>query len=61
MCSVYIPYVCVVPQGTWVMEGETLKGTFTRKDNGKLLTTTRSLVGGELVQVTYTHTVTLNT
>ncbi|KAF4071417.1 hypothetical protein AMELA_G00272850 [Ameiurus melas] len=36
--------------GTWVIEGETLKGTFTRKDNGKLLTTTRSLVGGELVQ-----------
>ncbi|MCI4394837.1 hypothetical protein PGIGA_G00173430 [Pangasianodon gigas] len=36
--------------GTWAMEGEALKGTFTRKDNGKLLTTTRSLVGGELVQ-----------
>ncbi|KAB5518347.1 hypothetical protein PHYPO_G00164730 [Pangasianodon hypophthalmus] len=36
--------------GTWAMEGETLKGTFTRKDNGKLLITTRSLVGGELVQ-----------
>ncbi|MCJ8749042.1 hypothetical protein PDJAM_G00171670 [Pangasius djambal] len=36
--------------GTWVMEGETLKGTFTRKDNGNTLTTTRSLVGGELVQ-----------
>ncbi|KAM9450239.1 fatty acid-binding protein, intestinal-like [Clarias gariepinus] len=36
--------------GTWVMEGDALKGTFTRKDNGKILTTTRSLVGGELVQ-----------
>ncbi|XP_060771936.1 fatty acid-binding protein, intestinal-like [Neoarius graeffei] len=36
--------------GTWVMEGETLKGTFTRKDNGKILITTRSLVGDELVQ-----------
>ncbi|KAL7841607.1 hypothetical protein SRHO_G00252980 [Serrasalmus rhombeus] len=36
--------------GTWVMEGDVLKGTFTRKDNGKILTTTRALVGGELVQ-----------
>ncbi|XP_036002363.1 fatty acid-binding protein, intestinal [Fundulus heteroclitus] len=36
--------------GTWVMEGETLKGTFNRKDNNKVLTTTRALVGGELVQ-----------
>ncbi|XP_007562596.1 fatty acid-binding protein, intestinal-like [Poecilia latipinna] len=36
--------------GTWVLEGDTLKGTFTRKDNNKVLTTTRSLVGGELVQ-----------
>ncbi|KAI5607358.1 fatty acid-binding protein, intestinal, partial [Silurus asotus] len=43
-------YMCVVIQGTWVMEGETLKGTFNRKDNGKILTTTRSVVGGELVQ-----------
>ncbi|KAI5087992.1 fatty acid-binding protein, intestinal, partial [Silurus meridionalis] len=42
--------MCVVLQGTWVMEGETLKGTFNRKDNGKILTTTRSVVGGELVQ-----------
>lgn len=33
------------------MEGETLKGKFTRKDNSKNLTTTRILVGGELVQV----------
>ncbi|XP_015233667.1 fatty acid-binding protein, intestinal-like [Cyprinodon tularosa] len=36
--------------GTWVLEGETLKGSFTRKDNNKPLTTTRALVGGELVQ-----------
>lgn len=33
------------------MEGDTLKGKFTRKDNNKVLTTTRALVGGELVQV----------
>ncbi|KAA8582469.1 fatty acid-binding protein, intestinal [Etheostoma spectabile] len=36
--------------GTWEMEGDVLKGKFTRKDNGKVLTTTRALVGGELVQ-----------
>uniref|UniRef100_A0A3B3WZ12 Cytosolic fatty-acid binding proteins domain-containing protein n=1 Tax=Poecilia mexicana TaxID=48701 RepID=A0A3B3WZ12_9TELE len=41
--------------GTWVLEGDTLKGTFTRKDNNKVLTTTRSLVGGELVQVARTN------
>lgn len=28
-----------------------LKGKFTRKDNNKVLTTTRALVDGELVQV----------
>lgn len=28
-----------------------LKGKFTRKDNNKVLTTTRAVVGGELVQV----------
>lgn len=28
-----------------------MKGKFTRKDNNVLLTTTRTLVGGELVQV----------
>lgn len=28
-----------------------MKGKFTRKDNSKVLTTTRALVGGELVQV----------
>ncbi|XP_068444251.1 fatty acid-binding protein, intestinal-like [Clinocottus analis] len=36
--------------GTWEMEGDVLKGKFTRKDNSKVLTTTRALVGGELVQ-----------
>ncbi|KAM4611718.1 fatty acid-binding protein, intestinal-like isoform 1-T1 [Polymixia lowei] len=36
--------------GMWEMEGEMLKGNFTRKDNKKVLTTTRCLVGGELVQ-----------
>lgn len=28
-----------------------LKGTFTRKDNGKTLITTRKIIGDELVQV----------
>ncbi|XP_071391889.1 fatty acid-binding protein, intestinal-like [Centroberyx affinis] len=36
--------------GAWELEGEMLKGKFTRKDNSKVLTTTRALVGGELVQ-----------
>ncbi|XP_067297745.1 fatty acid-binding protein, intestinal [Pseudorasbora parva] len=36
--------------GSWVMEGDMLKGTFTRKDNGKMLITTRKIVGDELVQ-----------
>ncbi|XP_066508257.1 fatty acid-binding protein, intestinal-like [Hoplias malabaricus] len=36
--------------GTWAMDGAVLKGTFTRKDNGKLLITTRELLGDELVQ-----------
>ncbi|MEQ2251195.1 Fatty acid-binding protein, intestinal [Ilyodon furcidens] len=36
--------------GTWVLEGDILKGTFNRKDNNKLLITTRAVVGGELVQ-----------
>ncbi|KAG1956856.1 fatty acid-binding protein, intestinal [Pimephales promelas] len=36
--------------GSWVMEGDTLKGTFTRKDNGKMLITTRKIIGDELVQ-----------
>lgn len=33
------------------MVDDMLKGKFTRKDNNKVLTTTRTLVGGELVQV----------
>ncbi|XP_061767844.1 fatty acid-binding protein, intestinal-like [Nerophis ophidion] len=40
--------------GTWQIEGDVLKGKFTRKDNNKVLTTTRSLVSGELVQ-TYNY------
>ncbi|KAJ8001244.1 hypothetical protein DPEC_G00192320 [Dallia pectoralis] len=36
--------------GTWTMEGDGMKGTFNRKDNGKLLTTTRIIVGDELIQ-----------
>ncbi|XP_036438889.1 fatty acid-binding protein, intestinal [Colossoma macropomum] len=36
--------------GGWVMEGEMLKGNFTRKDNGKVLITTRQIVGDELIQ-----------
>uniref|UniRef100_A0AAZ3S7I3 Fatty acid binding protein 2, intestinal n=1 Tax=Oncorhynchus tshawytscha TaxID=74940 RepID=A0AAZ3S7I3_ONCTS len=36
--------------GSWGMEGDMMKGTFTRKDNGKVLTTTRAIVGEELVQ-----------
>lgn len=41
----------VFNQGAWEMEGDMLKGKFSRKDNSKVLTTTRTLVGGELVQV----------
>uniref|UniRef100_A0A8C2G8I6 Fatty acid binding protein 2, intestinal n=3 Tax=Cyprinus carpio TaxID=7962 RepID=A0A8C2G8I6_CYPCA len=40
--------------GSWVMEEDMLKGTFTRKDNGKSLITTRKIIGGELVQ-SYTY------
>ncbi|XP_027003360.1 fatty acid-binding protein, intestinal [Tachysurus fulvidraco] len=36
--------------GSWVMEGDVLKGRFVRKDNGKTLTTVRTIVGDELVQ-----------
>ncbi|CAG03728.1 unnamed protein product, partial [Tetraodon nigroviridis] len=36
--------------GSWSMEGESMKGVFVRKDNGKQLTTIRTLEGGELVQ-----------
>ncbi|KAK7909897.1 hypothetical protein WMY93_014581 [Mugilogobius chulae] len=40
--------------GTWEMEGDKMNGKFTRKDNGKVLITTRAIVGGELVQ-TYNY------
>ncbi|XP_035275194.1 fatty acid-binding protein, intestinal-like [Anguilla anguilla] len=37
-------------KGTWALEGETLKGKFTRKDNGKELITTRIVSGDEMIQ-----------
>ncbi|XP_026703444.1 fatty acid-binding protein, intestinal [Athene noctua] len=40
--------------GSWNMEGNKLVGTFTRKDNGKVLTAHREIVGEELVQ-TYVY------
>ncbi|NWX40247.1 FABPI protein, partial [Steatornis caripensis] len=40
--------------GSWNMEGNKFVGTFTRKDNGKVLTAHREIVGDELVQ-TYTY------
>ncbi|XP_020779567.1 fatty acid-binding protein, intestinal-like [Boleophthalmus pectinirostris] len=40
--------------GTWELEGDKMNGNFTRKDNNKVLITTRSIVGGELVQ-TYNY------
>ncbi|KAM3590061.1 uncharacterized protein V6R79_003027 [Siganus canaliculatus] len=40
--------------GSWAIEGDMMKGTFARKDNSKALTTTRELIGGELVQ-TYVY------
>ncbi|KAM9434055.1 fatty acid-binding protein, intestinal [Clarias gariepinus] len=36
--------------GSWVMDGDVLKGTFVRQDNGKTLNTVRQIVDGELVQ-----------
>ncbi|NXJ98378.1 FABPI protein, partial [Corythaixoides concolor] len=36
--------------GSWNLEGNKLVGTFTRKDNGKVLTAYREVVGDELVQ-----------
>ncbi|XP_071751811.1 fatty acid-binding protein, intestinal [Centroberyx gerrardi] len=36
--------------GSWAMEGDMLKGIFTRKDNGKQLTAMRVVQGDELVQ-----------
>ncbi|KAJ8008003.1 hypothetical protein DPEC_G00100220 [Dallia pectoralis] len=36
--------------GTWELDGDVLTGKFTRKDNNKVLSTTRAVVDGELVQ-----------
>ncbi|XP_062483574.1 fatty acid-binding protein, intestinal [Pezoporus occidentalis] len=36
--------------GSWNMEGNKLVGTFTRKDNGKVLKANREVIGDELVQ-----------
>ncbi|XP_068010039.1 fatty acid-binding protein, intestinal [Melanerpes formicivorus] len=36
--------------GAWNMEGNKLVGSFTRKDNGKVLKVCREIVGDELVQ-----------
>ncbi|XP_060915346.1 fatty acid-binding protein, intestinal [Labrus mixtus] len=36
--------------GSWAMEGDSMKGVFNRKDNGKLLTTIRTIEGDELTQ-----------
>lgn len=49
----FISWLPLVPllQGAWNLEGDMLKGTFTRKDNGKQLTTTRIVQGDELIQV----------
>lgn len=43
-------YVFIL-KGAWALEGDVLKGTFTRKDNGKALTTTRVIQGDEMIQV----------
>ncbi|NXY43453.1 FABPI protein, partial [Ceuthmochares aereus] len=40
--------------GSWNMEGNKLVGSFTRKDNGKVITAHREIIGDELVQ-TYTY------
>ncbi|XP_009996867.1 PREDICTED: fatty acid-binding protein, intestinal [Chaetura pelagica] len=37
--------------GSWNMEGNKIVGKFTRKDNGKVLTASREVIGDELVQV----------
>ncbi|XP_054248193.1 fatty acid-binding protein, intestinal [Indicator indicator] len=36
--------------GSWNIEGNKLEGSFTRKDNGKVLQVCREIVGDELVQ-----------
>ncbi|KAJ7402084.1 Fatty acid-binding protein, intestinal [Pitangus sulphuratus] len=41
-------------KGNWNLEGNKLVGTFTRKDNGKVLKAYREIVGDELVQ-TYVY------
>ncbi|XP_043917586.1 fatty acid-binding protein, intestinal isoform X2 [Protopterus annectens] len=41
--------------GTWNQEGDTLIGKFTRKDNGKVLETTRKIINGQLVQPSQTE------
>ena len=41
----------VIPQGTWTIEEDKMKGNFVRKDSGKEITMIRELVGDELVQV----------
>ncbi|KAG8454028.1 hypothetical protein GDO86_000600 [Hymenochirus boettgeri] len=40
--------------GSWFLQDDKLLGTFTRKDNGKVLQTTREIIAGELVQ-TYVY------
>ncbi|KFO90500.1 Fatty acid-binding protein, intestinal [Buceros rhinoceros silvestris] len=40
--------------GSWNMEGNKLVGKFTRKDNGKVLTACREIIGDEIVQ-TYVY------
>ncbi|XP_069486410.1 fatty acid-binding protein, intestinal-like [Ambystoma mexicanum] len=40
--------------GAWFMEGDKLIGTFTRKDNGKVLMTQREVHGDELI-LTYQY------
>ncbi|KAJ7406747.1 Fatty acid-binding protein, intestinal [Willisornis vidua] len=40
--------------GSWNLEGDKLVGTFTRKDNGKVLKAYREIVNDELVQ-TYVY------
>ncbi|XP_051472463.1 fatty acid-binding protein, intestinal isoform X2 [Apus apus] len=37
--------------GSWNMEGNKIVGKFTRKDNGKVLTASREVIGDELVQI----------
>nr|AFM85917.1 fatty acid-binding protein, intestinal-like protein [Callorhinchus milii] len=36
--------------GSWETDGDKLVGKFSRKDNGKVLTTVRDIVGGEMVR-----------